>query len=153
MHRYDGDHSTWSRRLACGLVLALLGVGVLGASPAAHAQEQDVDLSTTLGRGRACTQWFYAQEFDKIEALGFNEAMQEALPTMGGLSGFWQAVNTQLGAETSIVDETESQQQGLDVFVRTAMFEKYPGEIIVQWVFEPDGAIAGMAIRPKAQGS
>jgi hypothetical protein len=113
------------------------------------AQEEGVDLSTTTGRGRACTQWFYAQEFDKIEALGFTEAMQSALPSMGGLAGFWEAVNTQLGDEVEVVDEVESKQQGLDVFERTARFEKDPGEVIVQWVFDAEGAIAGMAIRPK----
>jgi len=115
----------------------------------AFAQQAEVDLESTMGRGRACTEWFYAQEFAEIEALGFTEAMEAALPSMGGLSGFWETVETQLGGQTEVVDEVEMKQQGLDVYVRTAKFEKYPGDIIVQWVFDAEGAIAGMAIRPK----
>lgn len=133
--------------LRSGLVALAVVIGA--AVTPITAQQEEPDLSTTMGRGRACTQWFYDQEFERIEALGVTDAMQEAMASLGGFAGFWQTVNTQLGAETEIVDETDSQQQGLDVYLRTARFEKYDGDIGVQWVFDAEGAIAGFAIQPK----
>ena len=145
MRRRIGTRQLRGVCLSLGLLLALFGA--VGA--VSDAQDPEVDLSTTDGRGRACTHWFYSQEFDKIDALGFTDAMAAALPSMGGLAGFWETVDTQLGPEVEFVEEVVTQEQGLDVYVRTARFEKYPGDIIVQWVFDAEGAIAGMAIRPK----
>jgi hypothetical protein len=144
---------TRRRRVLC-LLVALVGlVGIAGGSWAAGAppgaQQGEPDLSTTTGRGQACTQWFYAQEFDKIEALGVTDAVKGALQPMGGFAGFWKIVDEQLGGEIELVGETESQQQGLDVYLRTARFAEYDGEVGVQWVFDAQGAIAGFAIRPK----
>ncbi len=145
MNPGNATHRRRSSRLLTATLLALLVAG--GAT--AWAQADQVDLETTMGRGRACTQWFYAREFDKIEALGFTDAMEAALPSMGGLAGFGDTVDTQLGGETEVVEEVETEQQGLDVYVRTAKFEKFPGEVNVQWVFDAEGAIAGMSIKPK----
>jgi len=148
MRSSGGRERVGGARLA--LVVGLIaGFAVLATTSAGAAQEQEPDLSTTMGRARACTQWFYAQEFDKIEAIGVTDAMAQALEPMGGFAGFWGIVNEQLGAEVEMVSEEESTQQGLDVYLRTARFEKYDGEIGVQWVFDADGAVAGFAIQPK----
>jgi len=137
----------WSLAVVVGLVVIAGGSSAATATPG--AQQDEPDLSTTMGRGRACTQWFYAQEFDKIEALGVTDAVKQALEPMGGFAGFWNIVDQQLGAEVEVVGETESQQQGLDVYMRTARFAEYDGEVGVQWVFDAQGAITGFAIRPK----
>lgn len=145
MHPATGTRQLRGVSLSLAVLLAL----VAAVGPVLAAQDPEIDLDTTEGRGRACTHWFYSGELAKIEALGFTDAMAAALPSMGGLAGFWETVDTQLGAEVEFVEEAVSKQQGLDVYVRTAKFEKYPGDVIVQWVFDAEGAIAGMAIRPK----
>ena len=135
-------------RAVTSCLMALVLALVVGGSAAA-AQEATVDLSTTMGRGRACTQWFYDREFSKIEALGMTPAVTDAIASVGGLDGFRDTVESQLGAEVEVVDEAETKEQGLDVYTRTARFEKFAGDIGVQWVFDADGKLAGFGIRPK----
>jgi hypothetical protein len=131
-----------------GWVRFALAVFVVSLAGSAAAQEE-VDLSTTQGRGDACSKWFYAQEFDKLEALGVTQTMADALAPGGGFAGFWSAVDDQLGSEVEMLSEEVSQEEGMDVYLRTTRFEKFDGQIEIQWVFDGDGAIAGFAIRPK----
>lgn len=131
------------------LVDAPTDASVAAATAVSIGPDQDADLADPMNRGRACTEWFYGQEFDKIEALGVSEEMAAALQPLGGFSGFYDTVSGQLGAETEVVDESVMNREGLDAYVRVARFEKFAGDIVVQWVFDANGVVAGFAIRPQ----
>jgi hypothetical protein len=79
-----------------------------------------------------------------------SEEMKGALGTEQNLAAFRAQVQSQLGVETTLVDESTAAAGELQVYVRKATFSTAGTPVKVQWVFNPKGQIAGFRVQPAA---
>jgi murein DD-endopeptidase MepM/ murein hydrolase activator NlpD len=108
------------------------------------------DDSETLQRGREFTARFYEREIESLWS-DFAEALQAGLGSMDALGGFRGQLDEQLGPEVQVIDETvrSSGNDGeIEVYTRTARFEKLDTPINVVWSFDGEGHAAGFTISP-----
>ncbi len=122
------------RRLSA---LSLLLVALVPSSLSADALEE----------GRRLTALFYAGDTDPVWKQ-MSAQMQSALGNAPALEAFAGQVETQLGKEGKILDETVMQVPGFEVYLRTAQFEKVDGLIHVQWAFDSEGRVGGFFVKP-----
>lgn len=138
-------------------LLAVLVLGALGAcattstgadSPAAGSSSGTVhDSSETLEQGRELTRQFLVGELDLIWAR-MTENMRDAIGSEEKLAEFRQAIESQAGEETEVLDEQVTAQPPFLVYLRTAAFSKTGGAVVIQWALDSDGKIAGFFVRP-----
>jgi hypothetical protein len=101
-----------------------------------------------LERGRALTARFYERKTAELwPQLG--PRMQEVLGSEQKFASVRQQVDTELGDETKVIDETVSDTPPYRVYVRTASFSKTEQPVVVQWAFDEGGKVAGFIIQPK----
>lgn len=98
--------------------------------------------------GNELTAAFYARQIDSVWAR-MDQPMRTALKSRDALASFREQVEAQLGAEQAVVDESVSVESGKQVYRRRANFAKFPGVILVQWVFAADGQVSGFLIAPE----
>ena len=101
-----------------------------------------------LKDGQDMTEAFYARKIDVVWA-NMNGTMRGAIKSPEALLAFRDQAGQQLGKESAIIDEALSRQSALTVYKRSARFERAPGTVIVNWVFEEDGKVAGFSILPQ----
>lgn len=123
--------------------LALL----LGFAGVARAQEP-TSQADAKEKGREYTAWFMAGEMDKLWPL-FSPEMKQALGSEEQLEGFRAQIESQLGTEEKVTDETVQEVDGMRVYTRTVQFSDFPGPIEILWALAADDTIAGFFIRPK----
>ncbi len=97
--------------------------------------------------GRQHCAFFYDGELHKIYQ-NMSAEMQEALGGEKGLRTFHGQALAQLGREVAIVAETTQEVGGVNVYLRTARFDKVDQLIHVQWAFGENGVVVGFYIRP-----
>lgn len=137
-----------ARRWMAALSILCLGIALAGP---AFAQEE-ADLDDPMERGRAATGWFYDGELQKILDLGVTGQMQEAIPDLEAWQRVHDQVAGQLGDEIEVLDETVTEAQGMQVYLRTVHFAQTGNRpVVVQWAFDPEGRIAGFYVRPQQQ--
>jgi hypothetical protein len=113
------------------------------AEPTAEARPH-----SPLERGRALTARFYERKTAELwPQLGAQ--MQGVLGSEQKFAAFRQQVDTDLGEETKVIDETVSDTPPYRVYIRTASFSKTEQPVVVQWAFDDAGEVAGFIVQPK----
>src|SRR3546814_11588114 len=79
--------------------------------------------------------------------------MQEALGSAAALAQFRAQVGQQLGEEQAVLDESASADQGAHAYVRTSRWSKLPTPILMHWLLDGAGKVAGFRVQPKPQAA
>ena len=106
------------------------------------------DRDAVLERGRACWQRFEAGELQPLWN-DFSGEMQKAL-SVASLKTFREQTRAQLGAESSLIEETADVQGPASSYRRVARFEKVPIPIEAVFNFDAQGKVGGFVVRPVA---
>lgn len=77
--------------------------------------------------------------------------MHEGLGSLDDFSAFRQQVAADLGEETAILDEQASAAGEFGVYTRIGEWSLLDTPIVMQWAFDPEGAIAGFFIQPQPE--
>lgn len=127
------------RAFLAALALSAASSAGVAATPAGSGDD-------TLADGRELTRAFLDGDSAAVHAR-FDDRMQAAMDA-ATLAGFREQVAAQLGEEQAVTSEEAGQVQGMDTYVRVSRWSKLPGPVLTQWVFGPDGRVAGFFIRP-----
>jgi len=136
-------------RTVLSIFLAALGTAAVPAATAAPPEtrgEKAPATNATIEAGQALTRAFLDGDLAAVHAR-FDERMQAAMDP-AALVAFREQVAAQLGEEQSVTSEEAVPVQGLDSYVRLSRWSKLPAPVLTQWVFAPDGRVAGFVIRP-----
>lgn len=98
-------------------------------------------------QGRAYTEWFYGQEFDKLWAK-LSPEMQGTFGTPQGLAAFAGETVRQLGPETGTLSEVVAREDTVQVYTRRATFERGQAPMLLQWTLTSGGTVTGFVVRP-----
>ena len=128
-------------RLLIVLPLSLPLLLLADSAPSAMPPQSPMEM------GRSYTAKFYAGESDFLWSR-FSPEMQKVLGSAANFSAFRQSADGQLGKEIAIVSESVEPYPGGQVYKRVARFEKFGGEILVQWSLDAAGTITGFFIKP-----
>ncbi|MDH3283705.1 MAG: peptidoglycan DD-metalloendopeptidase family protein [Acidobacteriota bacterium] len=126
----------------------LVACALVAVSVAVYA-ETDPAPKSAKDYGETYTEWFYQGELEKLYEL-FSSDMQAALP-LDSLRAFREQAVSQLGVEKELLDESVTERDGFDVYLRTARFEKFDGAIHVVWSIDAEGIVSGFYVRPAPQ--
>jgi hypothetical protein len=132
----------------------LLAVVLLGTACSPDAAS-DATSGPAVEQGREYTRLLYARDYDRLWGR-FSPDMRRTFATAADLSAFAERTVDVLGPERGAVEEKVTQQDGVQVYSRTAAFEKAPGRVLVQWTLADSGIVTGFFIRPdpgSARGS
>ena len=126
------------------LKLAALAL-VLASSAPAHAQDAPVD---SLAQARQYTVWLYSGEADSLFAHTIGEA-RETL-TAERYARASKTIAERAGYEVDM-EETWKLRNGDCQYWRTATFTNLEAPILLRWVLDPSGRIAGLGLGPYSQ--
>lgn len=129
--------------LLCAAALTTLVVGVTPSM----AQDAPVD---SLALARQYTMWLYAGEVDSLVAHS-NDEMREAQAQEATYKRISELIAERAGTEVAAVEETWKRRNGACQYWRTAYFSGMTDEILIRWVLEPDGRIAGFGAGPRSE--
>ena len=138
-------------RTAGTVALLLVSLPLL-AQPAAAGAAQAERPDSALETGRGLSQMFLQGHTDAIWAR-MTPAMRKALGDAPALASFQAKVAHDLGEEQAVLDESTAVDSGLHVYVRTARWSKLPAPILMQWVLDDAGQVAGFVVQPKPQAA
>jgi hypothetical protein len=131
-------------RTARGVAFAALVALASLATAAAHAGDDAL-----LAAGRALS-----EQFEQGDTTGIYErmtpAMRQLIGNAAGLSAFRAQVLRDAGPETGVIREDTEVQGSLRVYRRIARRNVGTTPVLMEWVLEPDGRIAGFQVRPQA---
>jgi len=121
---------------------------------AANAQEEGPASSETvvdsLALVRQYTQWLYAGEADSLVARSTDGA-RESFATPEGFTRFTRMIANRAGFETDVIEETWKLRNGACQYWRTADFTDIGEPMLVRWVLDEEGRIAGFGLGPATQ--
>ena len=95
--------------------------------------------------GADLTAAFYAKRIDTVWD-SFGARMQGALKTRDGLASFRDQIDTHLGVEQTVLEESVSEDPLASVYRRRVRFEKSPDIYLVIWSFAKDGEVADFSV-------
>lgn len=124
-------------------------ISLLAASVALPALAQDQSI---LDMGRERTEAFLAGDLDAIWS-DMTPDMQAGLGSLEALEAFQSQVETDLGEETAILDETTTGASGLDIYTRIGQWSGLDTPIVIDWAFDSEGMIAGFVVQPQPQAA
>jgi hypothetical protein len=106
--------------------------------------------SSALAQGRTYTEQFYNKAFEDVHS-NFSSQMKSGMPLQAFSNFYTQAIG-QIGIETIVLkEEVDSTSSPYIIYNRIASFKKYPGPVLVRWVFDAQMTIQGFAITPIPQ--
>ena len=115
------------------------------AAPLSVAEE-----AALLALGKTYTRWFLTGKADSLVGA-FAPDMAEKV---GGVEGVQQMMNQiaeRAGVETKVTEEKMTRRNGRPQFWHAGQFsELIDDELVIRWVFDKDGKIAGAGINPKS---
>jgi Peptidase family M23 len=132
------------RILARITIAATAALTVASARPAAA---QQVSADSIKKEAQSWVQAFYDGNLDRMWPR-LSGAFKAAVGSLENFLATREQMLAQLGTQKSVVSEEMGKAPQCDVFTRVATFEKMPGELLVQLVFDRD-SIYGFGIRPK----
>ncbi|WP_408951644.1 M23 family metallopeptidase [Lysobacter sp. Hz 25] len=98
--------------------------------------------------GADLTAAFYSKRIDTVWD-SFDDTMRRTLRSRDDLASFRDQLDTQLGAEKAVVEESVSADPLASVYKRRVRFEKSPDVYVVSWSFANDGKVSNFAILPE----
>ena len=143
------------RSLAALSALLLAAAPLAAQTTPAPAAAPAIPLSPAdearfLALGKTYTRWFLTGKADSLMGA-FAPEMAEKV---GGVEGVQQMMNQiaeRAGVETKVTEEKMTRRNGLPQFWHAGQFsELADDELVIRWVFDKDGKIAGAGINPKA---
>ena len=96
-------------------------------------------------RGQACARLFYEGKLADLW-LRLSAVVQQAFGSERQLAEFRDQTLRRLGAETRILSESVMPAGEMQVYRRTAEFQKSQGRVAVEFAFDPSGIIAVFSI-------
>ena len=127
--------------------LAVLAFCAASIAPGAASAQAPVD---SLALARQYTTWLYAGEADSLLAHSTEETRNEE----GARDRFLQLgklIADRAGYELEVSEETWKLRNGDCQYWRTAQFSSMEEPLLIRWVLEPTGLIAGFGAGPYAQ--
>lgn len=115
-------------------------------TPAAAADE------AAMRTGRELSRLFLQGDTDAVWAR-MTPAMQSAIGDAAALAQFRQQVRNDLGAEETLLDESGATAADAHVYARTSRWSKLPAPVLMQWVMDDAGKVAGFVVQPKPQAA
>jgi len=92
-------------------------------------------------KGNACVQWFYEGNLTGLW-LKLSPVAQQAFGSERELAEFRQQTLRRLGAETRILSENVTPAGEMQVYRRTAEFQRAKDGVVIRFAFDPRGVIA-----------
>lgn len=134
-------------------ISAIAAVSLL-ASPPAHAQHGEEPSSDgvldSLALARQYTQWLYTGEADSLAAHATDTA-REGFATVEGFTQYSETIASRAGFETDVIEETWKLRNGACQYWRTASFTDVREPMLIRWVLDVEGRIAGLGLGPATQ--
>lgn len=132
------------RTLALGLAGAL-GLGLAPSAAAAQAARPD-----SLALARKFTEWLYTGQGDSLYAHSSEQTRQ------GGSTPDWwlertNVIGQRAGLETEVISEDFRMRNGRPQYWRVARFSDLDEPLLIRWVIDDDGKIAGIGMGPLSQ--
>ena len=127
-------------RLFLAMAVALLVAGAVLA-------QDDV-----LAEGRSRSEAFLGGRFDTLWSE-MTPQMQAGFGTIDALKSFREDLEVRFGKETGAVEEKVLEQQGYDIYMRTARWTKSDSPVLMQWTFDDERRIAGFFVRQAPQAA
>jgi murein DD-endopeptidase MepM/ murein hydrolase activator NlpD len=137
------------------LLLAAAG-GAHAAPPPANAAPPVATEAPTavdpaaLEAGRVLSRLFLAGDLAAVRSR-FAPAMRAQMDE-AALAAFREQVARQLGGEESLVSEDVSREQGLSSYRRVARWSRFGQPVLMQWLLDDDGRVAGFRVVPASAG-
>lgn len=128
--------------------IVLLGIG-LAAPGVASAQVEGTSVDS-LALARQYTQWLYTGEADSLVAHSTEDA-REGFATAEGYTRYSETIAERAGFEAEVVEETWKLRGGACQYWRTARFTDVDESMLVRWVLDDAGRIAGLGLGPALQ--
>ncbi|ALN61255.1 peptidase M23 family protein [Lysobacter antibioticus] len=98
--------------------------------------------------GADLTAAFYAKRIDTVWD-SFDDTMRRAIKSRDDLASFRDQLDTQLGAEKAVIEESVSADPLASVYKRRVRFEKSSDVYVVSWSFAHDGKVSSFSILPE----
>lgn len=129
------------------LLAAAASLALAGGGPLAGAQQNS---EATIENGRQLVALFMEGDLSTLWAR-MSGPLRQGLGSEQALAQFRDQVEAQLGAEISVVRETGTREQEMDVYTRKARFSKTGNTVIdVVFITDSSGIITGFWVRPSA---
>jgi hypothetical protein len=106
---------------------------------------QPISAAEARHRGQACAQWFYEGKLTDLW-LKLSPVVRQAFGSERQLAEFQQHTLHRLGAETRTLSESVTPAGDMQVYRRTAEFQRSQRANTLQFAFDPRGAIAVFSI-------
>lgn len=127
--------------------LAAAIAGALAVVAPVRAQDAPID---SLARARQYTAWLYAGQADSLLAhsTGETRAQFAEPPGYGRLS---ETIAQRAGFELAVMEETWKLRNGSCQYWRTARVSGMEEPLLLRWVLDREGRIAGIGLGPLSQ--
>jgi len=122
------------------MLAILLSVASL-VSPAAHAADDAL-----LAAGRALSEQFEQGDTAPIYER-MTPSMRHSVGSAKGLAALRAQVLRDAGPETGVIREDTETQGSVRIYRRIARLNVGTTPVLMEWVLEPDGRIAGFQVR------
>ncbi|WP_157448848.1 hypothetical protein [Deinococcus peraridilitoris] len=96
-------------------------------NPVRPAQSAPEATERVTRQGRSVVQQFYAVKIDSVWAT-FTPELRASLGSLAAFRAYREAGVREYGAETRVLSERLLEADGLRYYVRTAVFERHPGQ-------------------------
>lgn len=103
----------------------------------------------SLALARQFTVWFYTGQLDSLMAHHPAEARDSTLRQR--LAQRFEELTLRAGTETAVIEEKFVMRNGRPQYWRTARFSEFPEPLLIRWVINEKGEIAGMGMGPLSQ--
>jgi hypothetical protein len=134
------------------LLLAAVLLGTACSRDGASSAASSAASGPALEQGREYTRLLYARDYDRLWGR-FSPELRHTFASAADLSAFAGRTVDVLGPERGAVEEKVTKHDGMQVYSRTAAFEKAPGPVLVQWTLADSGVVTGFLIRPDPESA
>ena len=126
------------RSILAALAYLLLAGPLLAQAPG-RTQAPD-----SLSLARQYTQWFYQGEMDSL----VEHWADMTPPSPAELHKRRDFLEVKAGTEVEVIEEKFVKRKGQTQYWRTARFSGHQEPILIRWVLDPQGWLAGMGMSP-----
>jgi hypothetical protein len=101
----------------------------------------------SLARARQYTEWFYQGRMDSL----VEHWATMTPPSPAELDRRRSFLESRVGTEVEVLDEKFVKRRGRTQYWRTARFSRYQEPMLIRWVLDPQGWLAGMGMGPLSE--
>ena len=127
--------------------LRVLMVWFVLAAPSLAAAAAPADSTAALARAREVHPWVSKGEVGPVWSW-FSDTMRAAMGDSTRFAAALTGIHAQVGAIVDVASEAMTREHGLWMYRASCRFEKSPEPLELLVAINPDGNIAGLAVRP-----